>query len=334
MATYKKINGFEICTPKLVEGGYDKDRYDHEQVEKLLSKIMSLDINARACHYKNKMVNLLSYQISPDADFIEGVFYSAKYGEQQEIIDVYTQITTGNKGKNEGVKNQMSFLLDKRNGLLLVQHDPEYGVTRDMLHRFFVNHSDLVEPYRESFNKINDPIKIPKNAYIKVAALPSKEFFEEIRNFARIREAFVLADLETGRSNEAIEYLRNEAMESDVEDFQQVKILLKNTITNGSIRHIEAFFKKLFDADKYDGYGVTGIYESGSSRTINMAKVPQTYDVEVTVNSNGIIDRSRLVEELIQIAKFDNPILEKNVGVEKVKEVGESNNEEKGDRED
>jgi hypothetical protein len=320
---YIKINAFELCTPKFFGDYYSKDRYDHEQVEYLLLRIMEIPIEQRAFHRKGKMINLVNFQTSDDADFIEGTFTSAKYGQKQEIIDVYTQTKTGDKEKQHGVKNEIKFVLDKRNGLILIQHDREGVVGRDMLHRYFNFHIDLSEPYREIFNNVNPKAKIIRRSYLKVAALPSQEFFDAIDDFAKIKEAFVMIEVDDEINNEGIEFLANEAMEHNVDDFQEMKITYKNTVKKGGIKQIKAFFKHLSDLDKYDNYGVSGQLASGKSKTISMAKIPHSYYEKVYFNENGIPDGSQIVNHMVRLSKTDNPVLKKNEGVEPIVKVGD-----------
>lgn len=320
---YIKINAFEICTPKFFGDYFSKDRYDHEQIEYLFNQIMKIPLKQRILHRKGKMINLINYQTSDDADFIEGTFTSAKFGQKQEIIDVYTHTKTGDKEKEHGVKNEIKFVLDKRNGLILVQHDKEGVIGRDMLHRYFNYHSDTCEPYRLTFNKLNPKAKIMKRSYVKVIALPSQEFFNAIDEFSTIKEAFVLVDIEGDVNNEGIEFLANEAKQHNVEDFQEMKITYRNNIKKRGIKHIKEFFKHLSDIDKYDNYGVSGQLISGKTKTITAAKIPHAYFEQVYFNENGIPDGSQIVNHMVRISKRDNPILEKNKGIEPIIKVGD-----------
>ncbi len=302
---------------------YDRSRYDNEQVEYLFNKIMEIPEHDRVFHYKNKMINLTSFQDSADQDFFEGTFISARFGQKQEIIDVYTQTKAGDKERDHGVKNEVHFLLDKRNGLLLTHYDNQAVVGRNMLHRFFTNHAKIAEGYRQTFNRKNEEATILKSAYLKVVSLPSKEFLEEIDRFVRVKEAFMIADKESSLNNEGIEALTGAFEDGGVDDYQQIKIVLRNTLKRGSIKHIKAFFEQLAESNKYDNYGVSGTTSAGSYKTISMASVPQSFDAEITFNENGLPSESELINEMVRIAKTDNPILEKNAGMKQIKEVGD-----------
>ena len=77
------------------------------------------------------------------------------------------------------------------------------------------------------------------------------------------------------------------------------------------------------EADKYDNYGVTGVYDSGKSRTISMAKIPQSFYREITHNSDGQPSISELINAMIDIAKKENPIINKNKEKMQIKKVGD-----------
>ncbi|QDS35817.1 hypothetical protein [Brevibacillus brevis] len=317
---FVKIYGFEIITPKFVGNGYDMERYDHDQMEFFFKEIMKLNERNRVFRYKGKMINLVSCKQSSDADFIEGVFTSAKFGQEQDIINVFDQTTTGQKGKNEGVKNEVHFILQKKTGLLLVQYDDQRVVSRDLIKRFFDHHLSLMDRYKNEFKNVNKPYEIPKT-FLQIKTLPSKHFFDELRQMATIKEAYVLADLSKGANNNAVEYLRDEAQENEVDGFQQIKISLLNKVKSTGIRHIESYFKKMLELEAYDGYGVSGISHSGKTKSLTMARVPHNYDINVSINSAGLINVSELMSQMVYIAKYDNPLAGKNDGVKPLNKV-------------
>jgi len=193
-----------------------------------------------------------------------------------------------------------------------------------MIHRFLGYHAEVAEDYREKFNTINSAT-IPKRSYVQVVTIPSEEFFEEVEKFALIKEAFVIKEVEGGNptNNEGIEYLARQAKENDVEDFQEMRVTYRNTVKKRGIKHIKAFFQKLYEEDKFDNYGVSGTLESGKNRTITMAKIPQGYDVRVEFNDNGIPSMSGIINQMVTIAKYKNPILNKNDNMKPVQKVGE-----------
>ncbi|MGR9544822.1 hypothetical protein [Priestia megaterium] len=327
--TFVKIQAYELFTPKFLGDSFAMERYDHEQIEYLLQCICNIPLRERAFHIgksgEYKVINLVDIRHSEDQDFMEGTFSCARYGQLEEIINVHEQIKTGEKPRDHGLKNEVPFILDKRNGLMLLHKDKNNVVSREMIYKYFRYHINEIDLYCEKFNSVNPIAKIFKRSFVKVGAVPSQDFFEEIKKFALIKEAFVIKNIEDAEqiNNEGIAFLTREATENNVEDFQEMKVSYKNTVKKRGIKHITAFFEKLYEADKYDKYGVSGQLESGKPKTITMAKFPQTYDIKVSINENGIISLSDLINEMIAIAKYQNPVIDKNEGVQPIEKVGD-----------
>lgn len=310
-----RIHAYDLCTPKyLINEAYVLGRYDHEQVAVLLYRMQQLDETTRALLHKNKMINLVSYQESDDSDFIEGKFITARYGKKQDIMDVLNQRITGQKGRNEGVVNEVYFVLDRNTGLLLVEHDDEHVISRDMLHRYFKSQMSLVEDYIISFNKFNKKVMtLPKNAYTAVTTVPSKSFFEELDELTTIKEVYVYADIKENTNNDAISFLTKEASQNDLDDYQCVKISLINKIKRSSIKHVKAYIKNLMELEAYDGYGVIGSSE-GRRRQLDIVSnhVSLSDVIEVEININGLISPEDIFNKMIRFAKFDNPLAYKS----------------------
>ncbi|KWZ68341.1 hypothetical protein [Bacillus altitudinis] len=306
------VLGYEICTPKFKEDIWDEDRYDNEMIEVFLNLIMYVDIKDRAFRRKNKMINLQSIKQSDDADFLEGVFFTAKYGKEQTIIDVPNQIDAGKKEKNHGVKNEVNFLIHKRTGLLLIEKDSEGVARASMIQKFFRYHRELIYPYIEEFNKNNRPIKIYKNSFYRINSLPSKSFFDEIEEFSTVKEAFYYKDISLGEgaNNQAADlmYHYNNASENGVSGVTRVKVSFQNKIPKGSVKHVVSYFQRLFESQNYDGIGVSGKLNSGRHRTIELENIQRAFDISVEHSDTGIVSLQDLIKEMVQIAKRDNPV--------------------------
>ena len=54
-----------------------------------------------------------------------------------------------------------------------------------------------------------------------------------------------------------------------------------------------------------------------------MANIPHSYYIEVYFNENGIPDGSEIINNMVRIAKIDNPIIDKNNGAEPIIKVGD-----------
>lgn len=307
------IYGYDLTTPKFKGKSYDIDRFDFELLEYFFTRILTeIPIKERAYKDKSRMINLISFKQSDDANLYEGVFITARYGKEQEILDIFEQIAAGTKPRNHGVKNDVNFIVDKRTGLLLLEKDSERVASRDMIKKFLTYHRDLMLDYREAFNAQFDPAKIHKRSFLKISSLPPKSFFEEIHEFSSIKDAYYYLDISEQRStnNEAsnLMYLYSQANENEMKGITRVKISFENTIPKNSIRGVEAYFKKLFEAQYFDGFGVTGKLESGRTKTIELENIQRAFDVKVEYNENGLPSLSDLIEQMSDIALYDNPL--------------------------
>ncbi|SEM79635.1 hypothetical protein SAMN04489762_1059 [Terribacillus saccharophilus] len=345
------VFGYELWTTKFTGNSVKEDRFDFELLDTLLKKILEVPIKERAFKNKkkNKSINLLSYKDSDDSDLVEGVFSTARYGKEQKIIDIPDQTEAGLKGKNQGVLSQVNFIIDKATGLLLVEKDSEGVARRQLILGFLKYHKGLIYDYIEQFNKQFSPNKIHKNNFVSVKSLPPKTFFEDIKDFASIKDAYYYKDInqDDNKNNEASNFMYQyqKADKEGMKGVTRVKVSFENTLRGGSVRHVEKFFKKLFEAQNYDalapnknneyddvdGFGASGRLQSGRTRTIELENIQRAFDVSVEHSEGGIPSVSDLIEQMVYIAKHDNP-LEYKRGIEQF--TGVNLNEEEDGKED
>ncbi|MFC5587533.1 hypothetical protein ACFPRA_01250 [Sporosarcina soli] len=328
------IYGYELITPKFENKSYDANRFDFELLANFFSSIINeIPLKERAFRDKNRMINLVSFNQSNDANLWEGVFTSARYGKEQVMIDVPQQIEKGIKPKDQGAKNEVHFLVDRRTGLLLLEKDSERVAGREIIKKFIRYHRSLIEPYLVAFNKQFDPVKIHRNSFLKIASLPNRTFFEEIKEFASIKEAYYYLDISErpSTSNEVsnLLYLENKAVEGGLKGVTRVKISFENEVKRGSVSGVEAYFKKLFEQQYFDGFGVSGKLDSGRQRNIELENIQRAFDISVEYNENGLPSLKDLLNEMSRIALLDNP-LDYKKSIEQYKGV-KVNDEEDGE---
>lgn len=307
------VYGYELITPKFNNKSYDIDRFDFELFAYFFSRIINeIPLKERAFKDNNRMINLVSFNQSSDANLWEGVFTTARHGKEQVMIDVPQQVEKGIKPKDQGAKNEVHFLVDRRTGLLLLEKDLERVAGRETIKKFIRYHRSLIEPYLVAFNKQFDPVKMHKPNFLKINSLPKRSFFEEIKEFASVKEAFYYLDIDErpATSNEVsnLLYLENKATEEGITGVTRVKISFENQIKKGSIRGVEAYFQKLFEQQYFDGFGVSGKLDSGRSKKIELENIQRSFDISVDYNENGIPSISDIINGMTEIAFTDNPL--------------------------
>ncbi|ALC92050.1 hypothetical protein AM500_21320 [Bacillus sp. FJAT-18017] len=307
------IFGYELTTPKFTGKSYDLDRFDFECLEFFFKRIIQdIPLKERAFKEDNKMINLISFKQSEDANIYEGVFITARYGKEQEIIDIFEQVEAGIKPKNHGVKNEINFVVDKRTGLLLLEKDSENVARKTFIKKFFRYHRGLIDDYLVAFNKKYDPVKMHRTNFLKISSLPSKTFFEELKQFSVINDAYYYLDTDQleSKSNEAanVLYLYNNAKQNGMKGISRVKVSFENTIPKDSVIGVEQYFKKLFEEQHFDGIGIQGKTHSGRSRTIELENIQRVFDIKVNHNENGMPSLKDLTEGMAEIILKDNPV--------------------------
>jgi hypothetical protein len=327
------IFGYELWTQKFMGNKVDLDRFDFEVVEYLMKKIVSdVPLQQRAYRKKNKMINLISVQDSSDQDFLEGVFTTARYGKEQTIINVPDQTEAGRKEKDHGVLNEVHFTIHKETGLLLIEKDSESVARGGFIQSFLRYHKELMYDYIQKFNDDFTPNKMYKRNFLKVVSLPSKSFFDEIEEFASIKDAYYYKDIEkdTGVNNEAsnILYLYQQAKEKGVKNVSRVKVSFENRVRKDSIKDVKAFFEMIHESKYYDGIGLSGKLYSGRFRTIELENIQRSFDVKVEHHENGLPKLDDLINEMINLSKFENPI-EYKEDIEQFKGVMDDEEEDK-----
>lgn len=308
----RKVFAYRIETPlfDLKKNQMKMDCYDNTRFEKFLKQIITLS-DRKLLIDDSKLIRMEILVDSDDYDFLEGIFIASRFGEEQDIIDVDTLNTTGKLRQRESVKGEVSFVLCKKTGLLLVQSDSSLVVNRNTLDKYFSSFSSIINSNIIDFNKANKDFQIPnETAYFTIRIVPSDDFFKKIRQLARIKGASVFVDTIKSPNNKAIEYFRKEAEGNNVDDFGGIRISLINSVMGSGVRNVENYFRKLVELQKYDKFEVEGKTPGGRDKKVTMKIQDTSFEVKVPINNNGVIDRSVLLDEMIKIAKFQNPLME------------------------
>lgn len=310
------VYGYELTTPKFRNKKYDMDRFDFELLYYYFNRIINeIPLHERAFRHKNKMINLISFESSEYDNYYKGIFTTARFGKKQEILDVINQTSAGIKKRDHGVKNEVLFFVDKETGLFLLEKDSEQVASAAIIRKFIAYHSGLIKEYRHAFNDIHSPTKIHKSNFLKISSLPKRSFFDEIKEFSRIKDAYYYLDIKEidSKNNEAsnLMYLYDAAKENGMIGVTRVKVSLENTVRKGSVQGIESYFKKLFESQHFDGLGVRGTLESGRHKNIKLENIQRVFDINVRYNDNGIPLRSDIAKEMANIMLKDNPLRHK-----------------------
>ena len=181
MAKNKKkirIKAYELVTPKIGKDMYYRNIFDYEMIDILFQSILGINKMDRKYIDSNNSFNLGGYGQSYDADITEGYFLTARYGLEQDQIDIQTQQNVGKIPETSGLEAEVHFMIDRKTGLLLVQEDHNKVFNKKLLGQFMKFHKSIIYPYIEKFNEINrqNNLMIHKNSMFQVVSLPPIDF--------------------------------------------------------------------------------------------------------------------------------------------------------------
>ncbi|MER2132602.1 MAG: hypothetical protein ABS896_09330 [Carnobacterium inhibens] len=341
-----KVKAFELINPYLIGSNIVEGRYNHELMDRLFRSIMLLKLNKRK--YKNKEVtlNLVDYKQSSNINIMQGYFSTARHGIRRSNIDIETQEEISYIEPHQGVKNEVFFTLDKQRGLLLVEDDKANKVfNRSLLKSFLFSHRELIFPYIDAFNILNDEAVISKRSFYRLTSLPPVDFFEKLKEFQSIKSGiFYIDSSEREESVDVVQKLEDELDDNSIDEYD-LEIKIKNKSSSGMVKTFEKYFKKMIELQKYDSYAIEGVTESGSIKKITPDSITREFEIMVAYNANGLPKLDHMFNGMENIIVRNNPIETKDLlsGIthveddadvlEKIKYLAKRCNENKEDEE-
>ncbi|MCY9340633.1 hypothetical protein MOF28_20100 [Bacillus haynesii] len=298
-----KVSVYEIHTPKLdiQNDKYLEKRFDREHFIGFFNKIMSLPLENRIFDQNNKFLTLEGFSSSDDAEFYEGFFTSARYGETSQLVHRRTfDKRPSDKTIDEGDENTVYFVIDVTNGRFYLQSDSKRIVTKVTIDKYLRNYIDIYKDEIDEFNRTSNLTITPKNLF-NFKTVYSKDFFDEINKLLRVKKATMKVNYSQDTNSEVVNAIRRETEELDGAD--EITYTLANKERGGGMRRVQKFLKNLEEIDKYENIILEGIEQSGRNKAIKLEDHPQTFSVKVNVNANGIINFQNLTDGIIQEAK-------------------------------
>lgn len=314
MAKKKKkirIKAFELVTPKIGKDTYYRNIFDYEMIDILFQSMLGINKMDRKYIDSNNSFNLGGYGQSHDADITEGYFLTARYGLEQDQIDIKTQQNVGKVPETNGLEAEVHFMIDRKTGLLLVQEDHNKVFNKKILGQFMRLHKSLIYPYVAKFNEINSQsnLVIHKNSMFQVVSLPPKDFFEQLAEMDRITHATVKLDENTDKgSKDVSRILDDELNENGIEEYA-LELKIQNKSGRAMVSTFKKYFERIRELQLYDSFSVQGrLRKNGREVTINQNSITRDFEVEVSCNSKGVISMQDVHNEMTNIIKNENPI--------------------------
>ena len=171
---------YQLSTPKLntENNAYDDQRFDQEHLVSFIRKIMDQPLENRIFDTGDKVITLEKFNISDDADFLEGNFTSARYGEVPNLVHSRTfQKRPSDKTMDEGDENNIYFVIERATGRLFLQSDGKRLVTRNSIDKYLRNFTTLFENDIAQLNRMIQPLMITPRNLFSIKTIFAESFF-------------------------------------------------------------------------------------------------------------------------------------------------------------
>jgi len=299
-----KVYNYKFVTPKLnVEtSSYDDERFDEEHFVPFLYKIVKQPIEGKIFDNGERVMTLESFDISDDADFYEGHFTAAKYGEVTNLIHRRTFAKRqSDKTIDEGDENNIYFVIERATGNLFLQSDGKRLVTRNSIDKYLRNFLSTYESEITEINKEVHPLIVtPKNLFA-IKTVYSESFFEEVSRLIRVKKATMRINFDQDVNSRVVNAIRAGA--EGVSGADTIEYAIVNKERGGSMKKVEQFIKNLEELDKYENIVVEGAEESGRPKAVKLEDHPKDFSIKVNVNENGIISFQDLIDGIVERVK-------------------------------
>jgi hypothetical protein len=302
---FVKVYCYQLYTPKLdVEKRvFIDDHYEADHFEQFLSLLQKQDLDTIGWDNQGKFMVLENCEISDDNDFIEGFFTSGRYGQVADYRHRTTFVKRkSNKTRDEGEENVIHFIIERKTGKLFLQSDGQKLVTKNSVDLYFRSKLELFESKIKAINKTILPLMITEGkTFFIIKTIYTADFFNEIRKLLRIKKATFQIGFDVDVDNEIVKAMREKI--GDVKGADQFHYSIVNKERGGGMNRVEDFIKYHEELDKYENIIVEGPNQAGRTKAVKLEDHAKDFDVRVSVNENGIISPSDLINGIIKIVK-------------------------------
>lgn len=327
----RRIFAYKINTPITnteEDQMYDKVYYK-DIFESFLSKIQDQDQRVKALTEEGKYLDINDYAISDfDNNYIEGVMHTTRYGTLNDIIEIESQEVQGKVLPNQGVKYDVHFVLCRQSGLLLVESDPYRVATRNTIDHYLSKKQALMHGYIRKFNRENNPNFIYDTILFTIENVLDDNFYSQLSRINKVKEVSGYMNIDDFGHNAALDHFIEEESEEYTEDesisqISEFRVSLINRVRNSGLSHVERFIRNIVDIEKFSRFEVSGYDNNNQKRSATFNVKPVDFYVEADQSSDGILNSNQLFQEMIEVAKNENPFI-------KVDSNEDQNSEDKG----
>jgi len=302
---FVKVFCFQIYTPKMdaKRSLYKEERYDSEQFELFLDVLSKQDIADIGWDNNGKFLVLENFTVSDDSDFVEGFFTSGRYGQVSDYRHRKTFARRkSNKTRDEGEENVIHFVIERKSGKLFLQSDGQRLVSKNSIDLYLRSNMDLFEDQIKLINKRIKPLMITESkTFFIIKTIYTSDFYNEIRKLMRIKKATFMIKHDVDVDNDIVKVMRNKA--DKVQGADQFHYSIVNKERGGGMNRVDDFIKYHEELDKYENIIVEGPNVAGRTKAVKLEDHAKDFDVKVSVNENGVISSTDLINGIISTVK-------------------------------
>lgn len=313
-----ELVGFRLSTPKFykIEGeeSVDIKRYDHE----VISKYFEILLNHGEVEIKqkidNRSITLLEYSENDISSYGFGKLLVFKSGKTQQIINE-DDLSGGSKKKmNQGLKNEIYFIINKTTGVILIERDYDKIFNSKLLNSLLYHNKKLMYDYIDQFNEVNynketkNSIEIHKTKIVYINPLPSQDLFDELDEFARIKRFKIIKNVGQNKKIRGLEsceieiedILNRAAGTSLGQNVVSVEYYMDERGRGLEIENIKEMVKTIYQSHEIKDFVITGSDRVRGIKTLTKDNITKKFEFDLDVDIEG---------EYIDIGMFFNNLV-------------------------
>ncbi|MBC1606469.1 hypothetical protein HCJ12_01550 [Listeria welshimeri] len=312
-----ELIGLRLSTPKHCkidgEERVDIDRYDHEIFNKYLLILLEKDSAEIKKKIDNCSIALLEYSENDISSYGFGKFLVFKSGKTQRIVNEDDLTEGEEKRRDQGLKNEIHFVINKTTGVILVERDYEKIFNASLLNSFFYHNKKFMYDYVDEFNKLNydretnNSIEIHKNKLIYINPLPSQDLFDELEDFSRIKRFKVIKKVEKRKNHgidgcvKELEDILNKASDTSLgQNVVSVEYYMDERGKGLEIDSLKEMIQKIYQSHYYEDFIITGASNDNDLKTLSKDNITKRFEFKMSVDIDGnYVDICMLFDKLL-----------------------------------
>lgn len=324
-----KIKIMKITTPievfnKKNEQAHVGNYFDFNRFDYCIKEVMKKNETERVKTYKKtETFYLENYNSNFNEEYAVGNFVSLTHGFISNSMNVKNLQITNQISEDEGLKNKVSFMIDKKSGYLYITDDKLNVININRIRNYFFVKKPIRMKYIKKFNEFNQQAFIDENynKLYRVELLEPLPFLEKIENLKTVKSII----LNPATSKQTASHTKNliPSMQEDLREYNigmyETEIKLKNFKNSKLSKEMKSLINYLATSQKYTDVAVEGVTKNELSRKITEDSTTRDFYIKVSVDTNGFPRDQEFFKEIINYITEDTQLNVDNSVYESIK---------------